>query len=175
MLEKCSPIPVCGAMGLRATETPIRLIVCPSLGGQKAVYIELALKGYRDGDREHPTMQAQASSLTDQGKKNVAVYLASKGSEAVDAGGSGNGNTGPDAAKLCAACHGPTGISVNALWPTLAGQHEDYFLKSLQHYRDGLRKDSIMAAQAALIAEEDLKVLARYYSRLDGLETTEVD
>jgi cytochrome c553 len=29
-----------------------------------------------------------------------------------------------------------------------------------------------MSAQAALIAEEDVKKLARYFSRLEGLETT---
>jgi cytochrome c553 len=40
-------------------------------------------------------------------------------------------------------------------------------------YRDGSRKGPVMAAQAALIAEEDVAVLAKYYASLDGLETTE--
>ncbi len=147
----------------------------PKLGGQKAAYIELALKGYRDGSREHPTMKAQASSMTDKDIEDVSAYLASKGSTTVDAATGGSGTISLEAATSCAACHGPAGISLNALWPTLAGQHEDYLLKSLKSYRDGSRKDPIMTAQAAIIAEEDLEILARYFSRLEGLETTEVD
>jgi cytochrome c553 len=150
----------------------------PKLGGQKAAYLELALKGYRDGNREHPTMQAQASSLSDQDIEDVVTYLASKGSETVEAvssDSSASGGISLKAAEPCAACHGPTGISMNALWPTLAGQHQDYLLRSLQSYIDGSRKDVVMAGQAALIAEEDIEILARYFSRLDGLETTEVD
>ncbi len=147
----------------------------PKLGGQKAAYLEIALKGYRDGSREHPTMQAQASSLSDQEIEDVAAYLASKGSDTVDAVGGDSGGIGLKAAETCAACHGPTGISMSAVWPTLAGQHQDYLLRSLQSYIDGSRKDVVMAAQAALIAEADLELLARYFSGLDGLETTEVD
>jgi cytochrome c553 len=147
----------------------------PKLGGQKAAYLELALKGYRDGNRKHPTMQAQASSLSDQDIEDVAAYLASKGSAIVDAVSSASGDIDLKAAETCAACHGPTGISMNAVWPTLAGQHQDYLLRSLQSYIDGSRKDAVMAAQAALIAEQDIEILARYFSRLVGLETTEVD
>ena len=80
-----------------------------------------------------------------------------------------------DKAAACAACHGPNGISVNAAWPTLAGQYEDYLLNSLQQYRDGTRTDPVMTAQAALIEEEDVVKLALYFSRLKGLETTEAE
>ena len=118
----------------------------PKLGGQKAGYLEIALKGYRAGTRKHPTMVAQASSLTDQ---EIA-----------------------DVAAACVACHGQNGISVNAMWPTLAGQHEDYLRYALNQYRDGTRGDPVMTAQAALIAEEDVAKLAFYFSRLEGLETT---
>ena len=48
----------------------------PKLGGQKAAYLVIALRGYRDGTRAHPTMVAQASSLTDQEIDDVAAYLA---------------------------------------------------------------------------------------------------
>jgi cytochrome c553 len=145
----------------------------PKLGGQKAAYLVAALKGYRNGSRAHPTMVAQASSLSDQDIEDVAAYLASIAGETVAAGGSGEANL--EAAKPCTACHGQTGISVNAIWPTLAGQHEDYLLQSLEHYRDGSRSEPVMAAQAALIAEEDVEILAHYFASLDGLETTEID
>jgi cytochrome c553 len=142
----------------------------PKLGGQKAAYLEIALKGYRDGTRSHPTMTGQASSLSDQDIQNVAAYLASIAGETVAAGGSRNASL--EKAQACIACHGQNGISVNAMWPTLAGQHEDYLLHALNGYRDGSRNDVIMGAQAALLAEDDVAVLAKYFASLDGLETT---
>ena len=142
----------------------------PKLGGQKAGYLEIALRGYRDGTRKHPTMAAQATSLSDQEIADVSAYLASIGSDTVAAGGTQGASF--DKAAACAACHGQNGISVNAAWPTLAGQHEDYLLNALTQYRDGSRKDPVMSAQGMLIAEEDVKKLARYFSSLDGLETT---
>jgi cytochrome c553 len=142
----------------------------PKLGGQKAAYIEIALKGYRSDKRPHPTMTGQASSLSDQDIADVAAYLASIGGETVAAGGSENASF--DKAQACTACHGSNGVSVNAMWPTLAGQHEDYLLQALVSYRDGSRVDPVMSAQAALIAEEDVALLAKYFASLDGLETT---
>jgi len=142
----------------------------PKLGGQKASYLVIALKGYRDGMREHPTMVGHASSLSDQQMEDVAAYLASIGNETVAAGGSENASF--DKAQTCTACHGNNGVSVNAMWPTLAGQHEDYLLRALKSYRDGSRKDPVMSMQASLIEEEDLAVLAKYFASLEGLETT---
>lgn len=150
----------------------------PKLGGQKAAYLVVALKGYRNGTRNHPTMIAQATSLSDAEIDDVAAYLASLGGETVAAGGSDAATaekSRPESAQACAACHGPNGVSVNAIWPTIAGQHEDYILHSLTKYRDGTRKDPLMSAQAMLLADEDLEILAHYFANLDGLETTEVE
>ncbi len=150
----------------------------PKLGGQKAAYLVIALKGYRDGSRSHPTMVAQADSLSDQQIEDVAAYLASLGGDTVAAGGSDAKDaekSRPEAAQACVACHGPNGVSVNAIWPTIAGQHEDYLLQALKKYRDGTRTDPLMTAQANLLAEEDLETLARYFANLDGLETTKED
>ena len=36
----------------------------------------------------------------------------------------GDAAAGKEKAALCAACHGPNGISLNDLWPNLAGQKE---------------------------------------------------
>lgn len=142
----------------------------PKLGGQQQTYIEIALKGYRDGTRTHGTMDGQATSLTDKEISDVAAYLASINNETVKGGGSKAPSL--DKAAPCAACHGPGGISNNPMWPTLAGQHEDYLVVSLQSYRDGSRTDAVMSAQAALLEEEDIAILARYFASLEGLETT---
>jgi cytochrome c553 len=47
----------------------------PKLRHQQAAYIISALNEYKSGDRPHPTMHAQASSLSDQDIKDIAAYL----------------------------------------------------------------------------------------------------
>lgn len=142
----------------------------PKLGGQKAAYLVIALRGYREGTRAHPTMAAQASSMSDQDIDDVAAYLASIGKDTVASGGSEGSVI--EEITTCVACHGQNGISLSPIWPTLAGQHEDYILHALAQYRDGARKDPVMAPLASALSEDDVKLVARYFSRLDGLETT---
>lgn len=142
----------------------------PKLGGQKAAYIVVALQGYRNGMREHPTMQAQAETLTDQQMEDIAAYLATLNNDTVESGGSENASL--DAAATCVACHGQNGIAVSPAWPTLAGQHEEYLVHALNAYRNGSRKEAVMTQMAAALTDADVELLARYYSRLKGLETT---
>ncbi len=144
----------------------------PKLGGQKASYLIIALQGYRDGTREHPTMIAQAASLSDQGIEDVAAYLATLGADTVAAGG--DSGTSFEAAQTCVACHGQNGISLSPAWPTLAGQHEDYLVHALNQYRDGSRTDVVMASLAAGLSDETVALLAAYFASLEGLETSEV-
>lgn len=53
----------------------------PKLGGQHPEYIASALKAYQSGDRQHTTMQALASTLSDQDIQDIAAYFASRGPE----------------------------------------------------------------------------------------------
>jgi cytochrome c553 len=48
----------------------------PKLGGQNAEYIVDAMEAYRNGDREHALMQAQARSLSDEQIRDIAAYFA---------------------------------------------------------------------------------------------------
>src|ERR1700675_4251873 len=47
----------------------------PKLRHQHASYIVAALQEYRSGERPHPTMHAQAASLSDQDIDDIAAYL----------------------------------------------------------------------------------------------------
>ena len=47
----------------------------PKLGGQKADYLEAALKAYREGDRQHSTMHAQIAQMNDQDIADIAEYF----------------------------------------------------------------------------------------------------
>jgi len=48
----------------------------PKLGGQSPEYIAAALKAYKTGERPHKTMQAQATSLSEQDIADIAAYFA---------------------------------------------------------------------------------------------------
>ncbi len=47
----------------------------PKLGGQNRQYIVDSLRAYRSGERQHPTMRAQANTLSDQDIEDIAAYF----------------------------------------------------------------------------------------------------
>lgn len=49
----------------------------PKLGGQHADYIVTALKSYKTGEREHPSMKGIAASLSEQDMEDLAAYYES--------------------------------------------------------------------------------------------------
>lgn len=78
----------------------------------------------------------------------------------------GDAQRGESMSALCSACHGPDGISVNPLWPSLAGQQELYLAKAIRDYRDGLRVDVSMQPFVAELTDQDVEDLAAYYASL---------
>ena len=50
----------------------------PRVGGQHSEYLVAALKAYRSKERSHPTMQAQAASLSDEDMADIAAYFSTK-------------------------------------------------------------------------------------------------
>jgi cytochrome c553 len=54
-----------------------RVYSVPKLGGQHADYIVAALKAYKSGERDHPSMVGIAASLSDQDMEDIAAYYAS--------------------------------------------------------------------------------------------------
>jgi cytochrome c553 len=152
----------------------------PKVAGQNAGYLASALTLYRDGARLHPTMVAQAASLSDQDIQDIAAYMAASGGQSVTPESApataqeiAQGSM-PDAGQACAACHGQTGISPIPTNPNLAGQHADYLEQSLVQYKRGDRKgpDAIaMQAQLMAVSDEDLAAIAAYYAEQSGLNT----
>ena len=47
----------------------------PKLGGQHADYIVAALQEYKSGQRNHATMRAQATTLSDQDMQDIAAFF----------------------------------------------------------------------------------------------------
>lgn len=147
----------------------------PRIGGQSAEYLVAALTLYREGERSHSTMTAQASAYSDQDIRDIAAYISSvvPPLTAVEAKG-----VAPEAAAVCASCHGASGIGEIVSYPYLAGQHKDYLEQALAQYKSGARKGAnamIMQAQLMTVSEEDLKAIAAYYAQHEGLQSLPID
>lgn len=78
----------------------------------------------------------------------------------------------PDLAKaqqvvtqICAACHGADGNSMIAANPSLAGQHAQYTARQLRHFKEGVRKNEIMAPMAATLTPQDIDAIGVYFAQ----------
>jgi cytochrome c553 len=148
----------------------------PKLGGQNADYVEVALQGYRRGTRGHDTMQAQASSLSDQDIADVAAFFATFEGEPETGRTTASAaqiEAGREKAATCVACHGTEGVAASPQWPTLAGQHETYLLAALGQYKDGSRVDLVMNPLMAPLDETAIEELAAFFSSQPHLHNTE--
>jgi len=156
-----------GAPGIRNAYPGYRV---PKLGGQYDFYIVSALKTYKEKQRSHPTMQAQAAGLSEQDMEHIAAYfqsLADPASITNDVGG----NT---PAKQCEACHNADGISPsdpNAAQgaPILAGQYRDYLVRALLDYKSGARQNAVMNGMAAGLTRAQIEEIASFYAAQKGL------
>lgn len=145
----------------------------PKLQGQHPEYLVAALTGYRSGDRAHATMHAQASTMTDQDMQDIAAFLSGKPLVA-SPDAKPKGEVPKKAQELCVSCHGPDGISIAAIYPTLAGQHADYIQRALLDYKSGARKNAIMGGFVADLTPEQIRELAHFFSSQGpGLSTAE--
>jgi cytochrome c553 len=138
----------------------------PKLRHQTAAYLIAALQEYRSGERPHPTMHAQAASLSDQDIADIAAYL--QGSEPIKAGTTATGKA-PAQVAACTACHGGNGTGtdqpITPTPPILAGQHEDYLEQALTAYKNGRRKNAVMGSMAQMLkTEDDIKVAAEFFA-----------
>ena len=75
----------------------------------------------------------------------------------------GNIEQGQAKSMLCAACHGPDGNSMNPDWPSLAGQHEKYFISTLKAYKNKSRNNAVMYPLVMTLSDQDMIDLAAYY------------
>jgi cytochrome c553 len=81
----------------------------------------------------------------------------------------GNIAAGKTKSATCAACHGADGNkALDGPYPLLAGQYPDYLSKALHEYKNGKRKNAIMAGQAAALTEQDIADLAAYFGSQRG-------
>ena len=66
-----------GCHGVPGYENAYPTFRVPMIGGQSEVYLVNALTAYKHGERQHPTMQAQAESYSEADIADIAAFLSS--------------------------------------------------------------------------------------------------
>jgi len=67
------------------------------------------------------------------------------------------------ATTICAACHGPTGVSPTPAQPHLAGQHAEYIAAQLGAFKSGARPSPVMMGMTGSLSPEDMQDVAAYF------------
>lgn len=134
----------------------------PRLVGQHPEYLVASLKAYKNKERPHGTMYAQAASLSDQDMEDISVYLAGT---PLKPGNSSAGTAPTKVTELCVACHGKDGVGITVDYPSIGGQHADYLLRTLEEYKQGARKNAIMQPFVTTLSTADMKAIADYYAK----------
>lgn len=74
------------------------------------------------------------------------------------------GPSGEALAYTCAGCHGTDGSSVGPSSPHLAGMNAEYFVESMQEYREDERNPTIMNRLAKGYTDEQLEAMAEFFA-----------
>lgn len=132
----------------------------PTLAGQKAAYFVDALKAYSAGMRNDPMMSPSAQGVSSEDSDDLAAYFTGLKCESSLNPASASQAT----ASKCIACHGANGISSNPAWPNLVGQSKDYLVAALKAYKDGARKNGMMAGVVKGLNDAETENAATYYA-----------
>ena len=68
--------------------------------------------------------------------------------------------------QICAACHGPEGVSAIENTPSLAAQPDIFLQYQLVFIRDGQRKVEVMQEAAKQLTDQNIRELGAYYASL---------
>ena len=136
----------------------------PSLAGQNVAYFIEALKAYSIRARDNPMMIAAAGGITTEDAEHLAAYYAGLKCES-------SLNVEKQAtladratASKCIACHGANGMSSNRAWPNLIGLSKDYLVAALKAYKEGTRKNGMMAGIVKDLSDVEAENVAAYYA-----------
>lgn len=163
----------------------------PALRGLRENYLRDSLLAYKNGSRSHEEMSVVSSLLDEetiefmaktislmeipaarsaQDIKSLAEtdVLFSEGQSIALKGVPGKG------IPACMTCHGPQGEG-SVIGPRLAGQNVMYIESQFEAFSDGSRKTSQSAAMLPAVsglAEEEIRVVAYYYSLLTAISVS---
>jgi cytochrome c553 len=134
----------------------------PSIAGQDAQYFIAAMRAYKDGSRNEPTMKGVAGSLDEPVLKDLAAYYASQQPQKPNVA---KPLSVAEWAQRCDRCHGVNGNSSDPRSPALAAQRLEYLEKVLRAYKKGERKSKEMAVMSEGLDDALVDGLALHYAR----------
>ncbi|MCD6026373.1 MAG: cytochrome c4 [Solimicrobium sp.] len=148
----------------------------PKLAGQHLAYLTKQLVNFTEPSRNNAVMTMIAKGMTPQDMSNVSAYLsaqvgkpgAAKNKDLVEMGKRiYRGGIASIGVPACAACHGPNGSGIPALYPRLAGQHQDYTVVQLTNFRSHVRSNSPeMMEISNRMSDQEVKAVADYVAGL---------
>lgn len=137
----------------------------PSMAGQDAPYLAVALRAYQDGSRRHALMQGAAATLSERDIANLAAFYAAQAPRPPKA----RVPLPPEAwAEKCDRCHEPGIENPVFVFPRIKGQPAGYIAKELKAYKEEeskLRTSAMMHAMMDPLMEKEIAALAEYYAR----------
>jgi cytochrome c553 len=155
-----------GEAGISGTEN------IPSLAGQPDQFIQWQLVFFRSGTRKNEQMQPIVEQINNDDIRNLGAYFASltppKAPQPDDNPDLSAKGAQAAAGRRCASCHTDSYAGTKAV-ARIAGQREDYLLKALHDYKQGVRSGGGGAAMAEVaypLSEEEITALAHYLAHL---------
>jgi len=156
----------------------------PKLAGQHPEYLYKQMKNFKPGadgkpERVNSVMNGMIMSVPDDNAmRDIAAYFAAqkqtgeaaKNRETIEQGQ--KLYRGGDQAKglpACAACHGPAGSGMPAMFPRIGGQYAEYIESQMKAFRDGGRANDpnkMMRMVALKMTDAEIKAVADYIAGL---------
>ena len=79
----------------------------------------------------------------------------------------GDSTAGRTLIVKCQGCHGKDGLAREYWSPNIAGQKQDYLVRSLMAYKAGERKSQNMADALKGLSDEEMANAAAYYAAIE--------
>jgi len=144
----------------------------PSLAGQPDQFIQWQLVFFRGGARKNEQMAPIAETISNEDIRILGAYFASltppKAAAPDDNPDLSKKGAQAAAGRRCASCHTDSYAGTKAV-ARIAGQREEYLVKSLRDYKTGQRSGGAGAAMADVaypLSEEEIEALAHYLAHL---------
>jgi len=150
----------------------------PKLAQQIEAYLVKQLHDFKSGARKNSIMSSMASTLSDQGVKDVAAYFSSQkmGSDKVSDKSLADegkqiftGGIAKDSVPACTSCHGAHAEGMPPTFPRLAGQHSQYIVVQLKNFKSGDRANdpnAVMRDIASKLSDHQMEAVAEYVTGL---------
>ena len=144
----------------------------PSLAGQPDQFIQWQLVFFRGGARKNEQMQPIVENISNEDIRILGAYFAAltppKTSAPDDNPDLSKKGAQAAAGRRCASCHTDNYAGTKAV-ARIAGQREEYLVKSLRDYKSGVRSGGAGAAMTDVaypLSEEEIEALAHYLAHL---------